>query len=55
MLIKMAKQNGEEGLVLDNELATKLISNISDLNKNFSEGSTAVLVVSPNIDDRFRV
>ena len=50
MLIKMAKQNGEEGLVLDNELATKLISNISDLNQKFvSEGSTAVLVVSPNI------
>ena len=50
MLIKMAKQNGEEGLVLDNELATKLISNISDLNqKLISEGSTAVLVVSPNI------
>ena len=23
MLIKMAKQNGEEGLVLDNELRTK--------------------------------
>ena len=50
MLIKMAKQNGEEGLVLDNELATKLISNISDLNqKLISEGNTAVLVVSPNI------
>ncbi len=50
MLIKMVKQNGEEGLVLDNELATKLISNISDLNqKLISEGNTAVLVVSPNI------
>ena len=50
MLIKMAKQNGEEGLVLDNELATKLISNISDLNqKLISEGNSAVLVVSPNI------
>ena len=50
MLIKMAKQNGEEGLVLDNELATKLISNISELNQKLvSEGNTAVLVVSPNI------
>ena len=50
MLIKMAKQNGEEGLVLDNELATKLISNISDLNQKLvSEGNAAVLVVSPNI------
>ena len=50
MLIKMAKQNGDEGLVLDNELATKLISNISDLNQKLtSEGNTAVLVVSPNI------
>ena len=50
MLIKMAKQNGEEGLVLDNELATKLISNISDLNQKLvSEGNSAVLVVSPNI------
>ena len=50
MLIKMAKQNGEEGLVLDNELATKLISNISDLNQKLvSEGNPAVLVVSPNI------
>ena len=37
-------------LVLDNELATKLISNISDLNQKLvSEGNTAVLVVSPNI------
>ncbi len=50
MLIKMAKQNGEEGLVLDNELATKLISNVSDLNQKLvSEGNAAVLVVSPNI------
>ena len=50
MLIKMAKQNGDEGLVLDNDLATKLISNISDLNQKLvSEGNTAVLVVSPNI------
>ncbi len=50
MLIKMAKQNGDEGLVLDNELATKLISNISELNQKLvSEGNTAVLVVSPNI------
>ncbi len=50
MLIKMSKQSGEEGLVLDNELATKLISNISDLNQKLvSEGNTAVLVVSPNI------
>ena len=50
MLIKMAKQNGEEGLVLDNELATKLISNVSDLNQKLvSEGNSAVLVVSPNI------
>ena len=36
MLIKMAKQNGEEGLVLDNQLATKLISNISDLNQKLT-------------------
>jgi flagellar biosynthesis protein FlhA len=50
MLIKMVKQNGDEGLVLDNELATKLISNISELNQKLvSEGNTAVLVVSPNI------
>jgi flagellar biosynthesis protein FlhA len=50
MLIKMAKQSGDEGLVLDNELAQKLITNISDLNqKLISEGKPAVLVVSPNI------
>ncbi len=50
MLIKMVKQNGDEGLVLDNELATKLISNISDLNQKLtSEGNAAALVVSPNI------
>ena len=50
MLIKMAKQSGEEGLVLDNELAQKLITNISDLNQKLtSEGKTAILVVSPNI------
>ncbi len=50
MLIKMAKQSGEEGLVLDNDLAQKLITNISDLNQKLtSEGKTAILVVSPNI------
>ena len=50
MLIKMAKQSGEEGLVLDNELAQKLITNISDLNQKLtSEGKTAILVVSPSI------
>ena len=50
MLIKMAKQSSEDGLVLDNELAQKLITNISDLNQKLtSEGKTAILVVSPNI------
>ena len=44
------KQNVEEGLVLDNDLAQKLITNISDLNQKLtSEGKTAILVVSPNI------
>ena len=37
-------------MVLDNELAQKLITNISDLNQKLtSEGKTAILVVSPNI------
>ena len=54
MLIKMARQSGEEGLVLDNELAQKLLSKIAETTQKLSnEGKTAALVVSPAIRRQF--
>ena len=54
MLIKMARQSGEEGLVLDNELAQKLLTNIAEITQKLSnEGNTAALVVSPAIRRQF--
>ena len=54
MLIKMARQSGEEGLVLDSQLAQNLLNKISDTNQKLStEGKTAALVVSPAIRRQF--
>ncbi len=54
MLIKMSRQSGEEGLVLDNELAQKLLTKISETNQKLSnEGKSAALVVSPAIRRQF--
>ena len=54
MLIKMSRQSGEEGLVLDNELAQKLLSKIAETTQKLSnEGKTAALVVSPAIRRQF--
>ena len=54
MLIKMARQSGEEGLVLDNELAQKLLTKIAEVTQKLSnEGNTAALVVSPAIRRQF--
>ena len=54
MLIKMARQSGEEGLVLDNELAQKLLTKIAETTQKLSnEGKTAALVVSPAIRRQF--
>ena len=54
MLIKMSRQSGEEGLVLDNELAQNLLTKISETNQKLSnEGKSAALVVSPAIRRQF--
>ena len=50
MLINMARQSGEEGLVLDNTLAQKLITSLVQANEKIgAEGKQAALVVSPAI------
>ena len=54
MLIKMVRQSGEEGLVLDNELAQRLLTKIAETNQKLSnEGKSAALVVSPAIRRQF--
>ena len=54
MLIKMVRQSGDEGLVLDANLAQQLIKGISEAQQKVtSEGKTAVLVVSPAIRRQF--
>ena len=54
MLIKMSRQSGEEGLVLDNELAQNLLTKISETNQKLSnEGKSAAMVVSPAIRRQF--
>ena len=54
MLSKMSRQSGEEGLVLDNELAQNLLTKISETNQKLSnEGKSAALVVSPAIRRQF--
>ena len=50
MLINMARQSGEEGVVLDNTLAQKLITSLVQANEKIgAEGKQAALVVSPAI------
>ena len=50
MLINMVRQSGEEGLVLDNALAQKLITSLVQANEKIgAEGKQAALVVSPAI------
>ena len=53
MLIKMSRQSGEEGLVLDNELAQNLLTKISETNQKLSnEGKSCLLYTSPSPRDR---
>ena len=54
MLITMARQSGEEGLVIDNALAQQLLRKISDTNDELAaKGRQAVIVVSPAIRKEF--
>ena len=54
MLITMARQSGEEGLVIDNALAQQLLRKISDTNDALAaKGRQAVIVVSPAIRKEF--
>ena len=50
MLITMARQSGEEGLVIDNSLAEQLLRKIVHTNEELSaDGKQSVMVVSPAI------
>ena len=50
MLINMARQSGEEGLVLDNSLARQMLQKIAEVNDTLTaENKQAVMVVSPAI------
>ena len=50
MLISMARQSGEEGLVIDNLLAEQLLRKIVQTNEELSaDGKQSVMVVSPAI------
>ena len=50
MLISMARQSGDAGLMLDNALAERLIKSVSQASeKAAAEGRQAVMVVSPAI------
>ena len=54
MLITMARQSGEEGLVIDNTLAQQLLRKISDTNDSLAaKGRQPVVVVSPAIRKEF--
>ncbi len=50
MMISMARQSGEEGLVIDNSLAEQLLRKIVQTNEELSaDGKQSVIVVSPAI------
>ncbi len=50
MMIQMARQSGDAGLILDNALAEKLIKSVTQASERVSaDGRTAVMVVSPAI------
>jgi len=54
MLITMVRQSGEEGLILDNNLAEQLLRKISESSEALSaQGRQAVMVVSPAIRRQF--
>ena len=54
MLITMARQSGEDGLVLDNSLAEQLLRKISETSETISaEGRQVVMIVSPAIRRQF--
>lgn len=54
MLISMARQSGEEGLIIENSLAEKLLREIAQTNEQLSAtGKQAVIVVSPAIRQQF--
>ncbi|MDC3314139.1 flagellar biosynthesis protein FlhA [Alphaproteobacteria bacterium] len=54
MLISMARQSGDQGLVLDNSLAQQLLQRISAANETLaSQDKQAVIVVSPAIRREF--
>ncbi|MGB0342385.1 MAG: flagellar biosynthesis protein FlhA [Parvibaculales bacterium] len=54
MLINMARQSGEQELVLDNRLAEQLLQSLTQTTEQLSaEGRQAVLVVSPHIRRQF--
>ena len=54
MLISMVRQNGEDGLVLDNSLAEQLLRKISETSETLSaEGRQVVMIVSPAIRRQF--
>jgi flagellar biosynthesis protein FlhA len=50
MLISMARQSGEEGLVIENSLAEQILKKIVQSNEELgAEGKQSVMVVSPAI------
>lgn len=54
MMISMARQSGEEGLVIENSLAEKLLREIVQTNEKLStSGKQAVIVVSPALRQQF--
>jgi flagellar biosynthesis protein FlhA len=54
MLITMVRQSGEEGLILDNNLAEQLLRKISESSEALNaQGRQAVMVVSPAIRRQF--
>ena len=56
MMISMARQSGEEGLVIDNSLAEQLLRKIVQTNEELSaNGKQSVIVVSPAIRRHFRI
>ena len=50
MLISMVRQNGEDGLILENSFAKRLLTNISKINEDMTaQNKQVVMVVSPVI------
>jgi flagellar biosynthesis protein FlhA len=50
MMISMVRQNGEGELILENNFATRLLTNIAEVNDEMTaQNKQAVMVVSPAI------